>query len=132
MIAGVGIDLCEISRMEKLLSDGRFLSRFFSAEEQDYISGKGKTAAQSMAGIFAAKEALTKALGVGLSGGALSDIAVLHDDSGAPYYDLRGAWARLCQEKRVDRFHLSISHEGRLAAAMCLAERDGAFDAPHD
>ncbi|MBQ6256995.1 MAG: 4'-phosphopantetheinyl transferase superfamily protein, partial [Clostridia bacterium] len=41
MIAGIGIDLCEISRMEKLLEDERFLSRYFSPEEQAYIHGKG-------------------------------------------------------------------------------------------
>ena len=123
MIAGVGIDLCDISRMEKLLQDGRFLARFFSVEEQAYIHGKGKTAAASMAGIFAAKEALTKTLGCGLSGGELSDIAVLHDESGAPYYDLRGNWARLAVEKGIIRFHLSISHDGGVAAAVCIAER---------
>ncbi len=125
MIAGVGLDLCEISRMEKLLQDGRFLARFFSLEEQEYIRGRGNAAAESMAGIFAAKEALTKALGCGLSGGDLSDIAVLHVASGAPYYDLRGRWALLAAEKRVVRFHLSISHEGGMAAAVCVAERDG-------
>ena len=124
MIAGVGLDLCEISRMEKLLSDGRFLARFFSAEEQAYIQGKGNAAAASMAGIFAAKEALTKALGCGLSGGEMADIAVLHDANGAPYYDLRGNWAHLAAEKRILRIHLSISHEGGLAAALCVAERD--------
>ena len=125
MIAGVGIDLCEIVRMEKLLQDGRFLARFFSLEEQDYIRGRGNAAAESMAGIFAAKEALTKALGCGLSGGELSDIAVLHDPSGAPYYELRGNWIQVAAEKRIDRYHLSISHEGNMAAAVCVAERDG-------
>ena len=126
MIAGVGLDLCDIARMEKLLQDGRFLARFFSVEEQAYIRGKGKTAAaESMAGIFAAKEALTKALGCGLSGGEMADIAVLHDESGAPYYDLRGNWARLAAEKDITALHLSISHECGMTAAMCVAERAG-------
>ena len=124
MIVGVGIDLCDIGRMEELLSDGRFLARFFSAEEQQYIRGKGNAAAESMAGIFAAKEALTKALGIGLSGGEFSDIAVLHDANGAPYYDLRGNWAHLSAEKGVNALHLSISHESGMAAAVCVAERN--------
>ena len=123
MIAGVGIDLCDISRMEKLLQDGRFLARFFSAEEQQYIRVKGNAAAESMAGIFAAKEALTKALGCGLSGGKMADIAVLHNASGTPYYDLRGNWARLTAEKDITALHLSISHECGMAAAVCIAER---------
>ena len=117
MIAGVGIDLCEISRMEKLLSDGRFLARFFSVAEQEYIHGKGKSAAQTMAGIFAAKEAFTKSLGVGIAAD-IRDISVLHDANGAPYYDLRGAYARIAQEKGAAFFHLSISHEAGVAAAI--------------
>ena len=125
MIAGVGIDLCEISRMERLLPDGRFLARFFSAEEQAYIRSKGKTGAQSMAGIFAAKEALTKALGVGLSGGELRDICVLHGANGAPYYELRGDWTILAQERQIHSFFLSVTHENGMAAAVCAAERNG-------
>ena len=123
MIAGVGIDLCEISRMEKLLSEDKFLRRFFSEEEQAYIKGKGNSAAQSMAGVFAAKEALCKALGTGIVAGALSDICVLHAANGAPYYDLRGAYADLAREKGIQSLFLSISHEAGVAAAVCVAER---------
>ena len=123
MIIGVGMDLCEISRMEKLLSDGRFLARFFSAEEQAYIQSKGKSAAQSMAGIFAAKEALTKALGTGIVSGELKDICVLHEPNGAPYYDLRGQYAEIAKDRQINALFLSISHESGMAAAMCVAER---------
>ena len=125
MIIGVGMDLCEISRMDKLLSDGRFLARFFSAEEQAYIQSKGKTAAQSMAGIFAAKEALTKALGTGITSGNLADICVLHDEHGAPYYDLRGSYAEMAKARQINALFLSITHEAGIAAAMCVAERNG-------
>ena len=124
MIIGVGMDLCEISRMEKLLSDGRFLARFFSAEEQAYIQSKGKSAAQSMAGIFAAKEALAKALGTGIVSGELADICVLPDEHGAPYYDLRGSYAEKAKERRINAIFLSITHEAGMAAAMCVAERN--------
>ena len=123
MIIGIGMDLCDISRMEKLLSDGRFLARFFSAEEQAYIQSKGRAAAQSMAGIYAAKEALAKALGCGLSGGELADICVLHGANGAPYYDLRENWARLAAERGVAALQLSVSHDGGMAAAVCVAEK---------
>ncbi|MBQ7656700.1 MAG: holo-ACP synthase [Clostridia bacterium] len=124
MIAGVGLDVCEISRMEKLISDGRFLARFFSAEEQAYIQGKGKSGAQSMAGIFAAKEALGKALGVGIAAD-LKEISVLHDAQGAPYYSLSGEYARLAEDRRISSFYLSITHEAGIAAAVCVAERNG-------
>ena len=124
MIVGVGVDVCEIARMEKLLVDGKFLGRFFSPEEQEYIENKGKSAAQSMAGIFAAKEALTKALGTGLSGGSIQDICVLHDKCGAPYYDLRGAFAQHASQRHITNLHLSISHDGGVAAAIAIAERN--------
>lgn len=124
MIVGVGVDVCDIARMEKLLIDGKFLARFFSPEEQEYIENKGKAAAQSMAGIFAAKEALVKALGTGLSGGSIQDICVLHDKCGAPYYDLRGAYALHASQRHITNLHLSISHDGGVAVAMAIAERN--------
>ena len=123
MIAGIGIDLCEISRMEKLLEDGRFLARYFSAEEQDYIRGKGKAGAQSMAGIYAAKEALVKALGCGIVTADLVAVDVTHDKYGKPSYVLQGEYARLAEDKRISSFYLSITHDGGVAAAVCVAER---------
>lgn len=124
MIVGVGLDVCDIARMEKLLIDGKFLGRFFSLEEQEYIENKGKMAAASMAGIFAAKEALVKALGTGFTSGNLSDICVLHDKCGAPYYDLRGAYAAHAAQRSITALHLSISHDGGIAAAVAIAERE--------
>lgn len=124
MIVGVGLDVCQIARMEDQLKDGRFLARFFSAEEQEYIENRGKMAAQSMAGIFAAKEALVKALGTGFTVGDIRDICVLHDKFGAPYYDLRGAYAVHAAQRSVTHLHLSISHDGGVAAAVAIAERN--------
>ena len=123
MIAGIGIDLCEISRMEKLLEDERFLTRFFSPEEQNYIRSRGKAGAQSMAGIYAAKEALVKALGSGIVTADLGSIDVTHDKYGAPSYVLQGEYARLAEDKRISSFYLSITHDGGMAAAVCVAER---------
>ncbi len=123
MIAGIGIDLCEISRMEKLLENEHFLTRYFSTEEQDYIRSKGKSGAQSMAGIYAAKEALVKALGCGIVTADLNLIGVTHDGYGKPSYILQGEYARLAEDKRVSSFFLSITHDGGMAAAVCVAER---------
>ena len=123
MIAGIGIDLCEVSRMDKLLENEHFLTRYFSKEEQDYIHGKGKTAAQTMAGIYAAKEALVKALGSGIVTTDLGAIDVTHDKYGKPSYVLQGEYARLAEDKRIFAFSLSITHDGGMAAAVCVAER---------
>ena len=124
MIVGIGIDVCEIARMDKLLVDGKFLGRFFSPEEQEYIECKGKGAAATMAGIFAAKEALAKALGTGFDSANLADICVLHDKLGAPYYDLRGDYPHHAAQRNIHSLHLSITHDGGVAAAVAIAERE--------
>ena len=65
MIRGLGLDLCEISRMEKMLKDSRFMDRYFTAQEAAYVRSRGAGAARTLAGLFASREALGKALGGG-------------------------------------------------------------------
>ena len=120
MIAGVGLDVCEISRMEKLLKRDGFVRRFFTPEEENYIHSRGKGAACTLAGLFAAREALGKALGSGISFD-LREAEVRHDEKGRPYYAFHGA---LAERVKGERFHLSISHDGGIAAAMCVREKD--------
>ena len=67
MCKGLGLDLCGIARMEALLRDERFLSRYFTPAEAAYVRSKGAGAAQTLAGLYAAKEAVLKALGVGIA-----------------------------------------------------------------
>ena len=115
MCKGLGLDLCGISRMEPLLADGRFLERYFTGAEADYIRSRGAGAAQSMAGIWAAKEALMKAAGRGLTL-PLREIEVCHGPAGEPFYRLHGSAAQTLP----GNFLLSITHEGDMAAAVCL------------
>lgn len=118
-VQGVGIDLCDISRMEKQLADDRFLARYFTPAETAYIRGRGLGASQSMAGIFAAKEAFLKAVGLGLSL-PLKDVEVLHTDLGQPRYHLTGkALDAVCGGEAL----LSITHEGLMAAAVCIWQK---------
>ena len=118
MIRGIGLDFCEISRMEKMRMMTRFTERYFTEGEQAYIRDKGHNAAQTMAGIFAAKEALAKALGTGISFD-LREAEVIHDGAGCPAYRLRGKAAELAGE---DRFLLTITHDGGIAGAVCIRE----------
>lgn len=67
MCKGLGLDLCGISRMEALLRDERFLNRYFTPAETAYVHAKGAGAAQTLAGLYAAKEAVLKAMGVGIA-----------------------------------------------------------------
>ena len=118
MVKGLGMDLCEISRMEKLITDDHFLNRFFNEGEIGYIRTKGKGAAQTLAGIYAAKEALAKALGTGIAFD-LKEISIFHDEAGQPAYSLSGKAEKLGEG---DRFFLSITHDGGIAAAVCVRE----------
>lgn len=117
MYKGVGLDMCAISRMEKLLLDDRFLNRYFDPSEIAYITGRGASAAQSMAGLYAAKEAFLKAVGTGLSGAPLREIIVTHTAAGQPVYAPVGQAAALLKGGRM---LCSISHEGDAAAAVAL------------
>ena len=117
-VAGIGVDMVEIKRVEKLLQDDRFLRRYFSPEEQTYIQSKNAVSAQTMAGIFAAKEAFCKAVGTGITL-PLREIAITHSPTGQPCYHLEGeAFARYGHLNR----HLSIAHDGGCAIAFCLLE----------
>lgn len=118
-VRGVGIDLCDISRMEQSLRDGRFLARFFTQEEAAYIRSRGLAASQSMAGIFAAKEAFLKAIGTGLSL-PMKDIEVRHTPLGQPVYHLTGKALEAIDGGEV---LLSITHEGLMAAAVCIWQK---------
>ena len=114
MCKGIGIDLCEIDRMQRLLEEGRSLRRMFTDAEEAYIRGKGVSAAQTMAGMFAAKEAVLKAIGTGMTV-PLTDIVIGHTELGQPLVTLTGKAAEFGGTVMV-----SITHEAGMAAAMAV------------
>ena len=80
--------------------------------------------AQSAAAMFAAKEALLKAMGIGLSSGiSLREIGVCHDTNGAPCYKLTGAAADRLRSIGGGSVFLSLTHEGGMAAAVAVIDR---------
>ena len=113
-IRGIGLDMCEIARMQRWLEDDYSLRRLFTEEEQAYIHSKGLTAAQTMAGLFAGKEAVLKALGTGLSI-PLTDIAITHTELGQPIVSLTGK-----ATEKGGHILLSITHEAGMAAAFAV------------
>lgn len=121
MFKGLGFDLCEVARMEKKAGDDRFLRRFFTESEAAYVRSRGARAAESLAGIFAAKEAFAKAMGTGIAFD-LREVEVRHGEQGEPLYALTGKAAEMAGG---DRFLLSISHDGGMAGAVCLREGTG-------
>ena len=121
---GLGIDLCEVGRIERELKRGdAFLRRFFTNSERAYIASRGQMGAQSAAAMFAAKEAFLKAVGTGIGGGiALDGIAVEHLPGGAPVYRMTGAAQARLGELGAERAFLSLTHEAGMAAAVCVIE----------
>ena len=113
-IRGIGVDLCGISRMETLTENESFLQRCFEKEECEYIRSKGSSSAQTLAGMFAAKEAVLKAFGLGLTL-SMRNVHIRHSPLGQPQVRLDGKAASL-----GGRILLSVSHEGDTAAAFAL------------
>ena len=114
MCKGIGLDLCEISRMQALLDEGHSLRRMFTEAEQTYIRSKGAAAAQTMAGLFAAKEAILKALGTGMTI-PMTDIIITHTELGQPVVTLHGKAAEMGGTVMI-----SITHEGGMAAGIAV------------
>ena len=122
MILGVGIDLCEVQRMEKSLQRQAFCDHVFAAGEQALLAGlSGRRRAETAAANFAAKEAFLKAAGTGLGGFALNELALLRAKSGAPYFELGGGAAAWAEQQGV-AVHVSLTHEKGLAEAIVLLE----------
>lgn len=107
---GIGIDIIEIDRIENALSKQKgFLKKLFTDYEIDYYRKKGNRA-ETIAGMFAAKEAVSKVLGKGISGFAWQDIQVKHTDDGGPYIILTNGALEIAQSKGIDEVLVSISH----------------------
>jgi holo-[acyl-carrier protein] synthase len=121
MIVGVGIDVVPVERFAQSLQRTPSLAdRLFTRAEQ--VTGSGEARApESLAARFAAKEALAKSLGAG--GGMLwTDAEVRVDDAGRPSLVVTGTVAARAESLGVARFHVSLSHDGGIAAATVIAE----------
>ena len=125
MIAGIGLDLCEIERMKKAIERPHFVDRVFTAAEAERIRAASDIRRSEIAaGLFAAKEAVSKALGTGLAGIGLSDIEIIPDDAGCPRCTLNGSAKARARNLCGDRFTVwvSITHEAGIAAATVVLE----------
>lgn len=82
---GIGVDLCAVSRIERAIQKAHFLNRVFTEAERAYLQGRGRGAGESAAAMFAAKEAVAKALGTGFAQGIMPEqIEVTHADRRQP------------------------------------------------
>lgn len=118
-----GIDIVETARIAAVLADHpqRFLERCFTPIEATE-AGTGPRRTEFLAGRFAVKEGVLKALGTGLSGGvSWTDIETLRDPSGAPRLSLKGSAAARAAELGIQQWQASISHAGGIAVASVIA-----------
>ena len=125
-LTGIGGALCAVSRMERAIARAGFMDRVYTEQERAALEQKGRGRAQSAAAMFAAKEAVAKALGTGMSGGVCFDqIEVTHDALGAPGVRLHGAAQERLLALGGGRVLLSLSHEGDMAIAFAVIEAGG-------
>lgn len=122
MIKGIGTDIIEISRIESgMRRTSSFIDKLFSDEEKYLLELRGFKS-ETVAGRFAAKEAVSKALGTGFRGFELRDIQILSDEKGKPIAKLcNGALDRL-QEIGGEQVYVSISHCQSYATAYVVIE----------
>lgn len=121
MILGTGIDIIEVERIAKAAEKEGFMARVFTGEEQLRFARYNNDPAR-IAGAFAAKEAVAKALGTGIGAIEWTEIEVLHHESGQPYAILSGDAQKRMEELGGDTLHLSISHIKAIAAAQAILE----------
>lgn len=120
---GVGIDLVEIPRLEASLqrTGEVFLAKVYHPRELEGRPSNLSRRLEYLAGRWAAKEALAKALGTGITERcALKEICVLNREDGSPVMTLEGAALRTAEERGVRRILLSLSHEKNYATAIVL------------
>lgn len=123
-ILGLGVDICEISRMERALERHPTLrARVFTPEEIAYCDSRARPA-ESYAGRFAAREATIKALG-GYRGRGWRDISVTRHPTGAPSVELTGNAKRRADDLGVSRVLITFTHEKTSAVAFAVAVREG-------
>ena len=124
MIKGLGLDLQQVSRVERAMENPGFVQRVFTRREQAYLDSRGAMRAQSAAGLFSAKEAALKALGTGIGKTGLSEVEITHDLLGAPQAVLTGEALQRLNALGACRMLVSITHDGGFAAAVCIAEAE--------
>jgi holo-[acyl-carrier protein] synthase len=127
-VTGVGIDVIEVARIRRLLErQPRAYERLFSEQERAY-SDTFANPFPRYAARFAAKEAVGKALGIGIIGFIWREIEVI--GGGKPLVALHGHVAAIAAHLGVTRIELSLSHTDAQAFAMAVAVKDAASEEP--
>lgn len=114
-----GVDLIEVARIEEVIArhGKRYLERIYTPAELEQCGRR----VESLAGRFAAKEAVAKALGCGIGEVSWQEIEILGDEQNAPQLTLHGEALKKAQEARLFTWSVSISHSQSHAVAFVVA-----------
>ena len=120
-ILDIGVDIIELYRIKYLISkSSKFLERIFTDREIEYFKSKGFRA-ETIAGNFAAKEAISKSIGTGIRKFNLRDIEVLRDELGKPIVKTYNNFKQICIDYSISEIKVSISHCKDYAIANAIA-----------
>lgn len=124
MVIGLGIDIVEVERIQKALSNGDSMARrVFTEAEREYCSRR-RNRFQHFAGRFAAKEAALKALGTGWQEGVRwQDVEVVPDTLGKPLLNFYGRALEILKESGATGSLVTITHAARYAVAAVVIEK---------
>lgn len=114
----VGCDIVKITRFEKMKLES-FLKKYFTESETQYVLTK-KNVEQTVAGLYACKEAVLKAFGCGIGGELkLKDVEIFHDKNGAPQVSITKKMELQLKKHKKSQIFVSISHDGEYAFSVC-------------
>jgi len=125
MIYGIGVDIVHIKRIERVINRwrDRFICRVFTENEMKICRNRAFPPA-AFALRFAAKEAFSKAIGLGMRNGIRwRDIEVFHFPGGKPGLKLHGRSSEMCMSNKITSSHLSLSDENEYGIAMVVLEQ---------
>jgi holo-[acyl-carrier protein] synthase len=123
VIFGIGTDIVEVKRVEKMVAKGRrYLETLFTEKEIYYCETKARKS-EHYAARYAAKEAVLKALGTGWRGGlAYSDIEITNEELGKPQILVRGEVRKFFEHHQIRQTSISLSHTKEIAIAIIIME----------
>ena len=117
-----GVDIVDINRIKKILSTKRdlFLNKIFTEREIDYIKKKNYNS-ETIAGLFAGKEAISKAIGTGIGRIGWKDMEILHEETGRPRVFIG---EDVLTDYKIKNLEISISHERDYAVAFVIGNKN--------
>ncbi|HUC38269.1 MAG TPA: holo-ACP synthase [Acidimicrobiales bacterium] len=125
-VRAVGIDAVDVARFRRVMTRRpRIADRVFTDSERAHAAAASDPAPR-LAARFAAKEAVMKALGVGIGALAMRDVEVVKTEGGAPRIELAGTAEAIALRRGIGAWHVSLTHTDLVAIASVIAVGDGA------